>query len=260
GVHAPVSACASGAEALAHGLDMIRTGRADVVVAGGTEAAIHALPLAGFAAMMALSKRNDEPERASRPYDKGRDGFVLGEGAGIVVLESARHAARRGVRVYCELAGAGFSADAHHIAQPDPEGIGATRAMRLALENSGMGAGDVDHINAHATSTPQGDVAEALAIHAALGEHAGSAAISGTKSMTGHLLGAAGAVESLATVLAVHHGIAPPTINLDDPDDDVRLDVVGGAARALPKRRLGALCNSFGFGGHNVALAFRTVE
>ncbi|MGH3344092.1 MAG: beta-ketoacyl-ACP synthase II [Carbonactinosporaceae bacterium] len=260
GVHAPVSACASGAEALAHGLDMIRRGRADVVVAGGTEAAIHALPLAGFAAMMALSKRNDEPERASRPFDKGRDGFVLGEGAGIVVLESARHASRRGARIYCELAGAGFSADAHHIAQPDPEGVGATRAMRLALEDARMAPGEVGHINAHATATPQGDFAEALAVRAALGEHAGSAAVSGTKSMTGHLLGAAGAVESLASVLALHHRIAPPTINLDDPDDDVHLDVVGGAARTLPQRRLGALCNSFGFGGHNVALAFRTFE
>ena len=260
GVHTPVSACASGAEAIAYGLDMIRAGRADVVVCGGTEAAIHPLPMAAFSAMMALSKRNDEPERASRPYDKNRDGFVLGEGAAVVVLESAEHAARRGAKVYCEVAGAGMSADSHHIAQPDPVGLGATRAIKLALDDAGMAATDVVHVNAHATSTPQGDVAEAAAIRAALGDAAASVAVSGTKSMTGHLLGAAGAVEAVASILAIHERTAPPTINVDDPDDDVHLDVVRGEPRTLRDGAIGALNNSFGFGGHNVCLAFRSVQ
>jgi 3-oxoacyl-[acyl-carrier-protein] synthase II len=261
GVHTPVSACASGAEAISYGLDMIRHGRADIVVAGGTEACIHPLPLAAFASMMALSKRNDEPERASRPYDKGRDGFVFSEGAGLVVLESAEHAARRGARVYAEVAGAGITSDAHHIAQPDPEGLGATRAIRLALEDAGLAPEEIVHVNAHATSTPQGDLAEALAIHAALGDvPAEGVAVSATKSMTGHLLGAAGAVEAIATILALYHNEAPPTINLDDPDDDVHLDVVGADPRTLPDGPVAALNNSFGFGGHNVALALRSVQ
>ncbi len=257
GVHTPVSACASGAEAIGYGIEMIRSGRADVVVAGGTEAAIHPLPMAAFANMMALSKRNDEPERASRPYDKGRDGFVLGEGAGLVVLESAEHAARRGARIYCEAAGLGMTADSHHIAQPDPEGLGATRAIRLALADAGLTPEQVAHINAHATSTPQGDIAEAVAIRAALGAATDAVAVSGTKSMTGHLLGAAGAVEAIAAILALYRRLAPPTINLEDPDDDVRLDVVHGEPRQLPDGEIAALNNSFGFGGHNVALAFR---
>lgn len=256
GVHTPVSACASGAEALAWGLLMIRLGRADVVLAGGTEAAIHALPLTAFAAMMALSKRNDEPERASRPYDKARDGFVLSEGAGVVVLESAEHAARRGARVYCTLSGAGMTSDAHHIAQPDPVGVGAARAMRFALEDAGVRPDQVVHLNAHATSTQQGDVAEAQAVRAVLGEAADRAAVSATKSMTGHLLGGAGAVESVATILALYHRTAPPTANLDDPDDEVKLDVVRGEPRTLPDGEIVALNNSFGFGGHNVALTF----
>jgi 3-oxoacyl-[acyl-carrier-protein] synthase II len=235
---------------------MIRLGRADVVLAGGTEAAIHALPLTAFAAMMALSKRNDEPERASRPYDKARDGFVLSEGAGVVVLESAEHAARRGARVYCTLSGAGMTADAHHIAQPDPVGVGAARAMRFALEDAGVGPDQVVHLNAHATSTQQGDVAEAQAVRAVLGEAADRAAVSATKSMTGHLLGGAGAVESVATILALYHRTAPPTANLDDPDDEVKLDVVRGEPRTLPDGEITALNNSFGFGGHNVALTF----
>jgi 3-oxoacyl-[acyl-carrier-protein] synthase II len=258
GVHTPVSACASGAEALAYGLEMIRNGRADVVVCGGTEAAIHPLPLAAFANMMALSKRNDEPQRASRPYDKGRDGFVLGEGAGIVVLESAEHAAARGARVYAELAGAGISADAHHIAQPDPDGTGAIAAMRSALADSGLAAGDVKHINAHATSTPVGDIAEAVAIRAALGGAAADVAVSSTKSMTGHLLGGAGAVEAIATILAVFSRTAPPTINVDDFDDEIDLDVVRHDSRSLGDGEIAALNNSFGFGGHNVALAIRS--
>jgi 3-oxoacyl-[acyl-carrier-protein] synthase II len=258
GVHTPVSACASGAEAIAYGMDMIRAGRADVVVCGGTEAAIHPLPMAAFGAMMALSKRNDEPERASRPYDKNRDGFVLGEGAAIVVLESAEHAERRGARIYCEVAGAGMTADSHHIAQPDPVGLGATRAIKLALDDAGMAADEVVHVNAHATSTPQGDVAEAGALRAALGDAAASVAVSGTKSMTGHLLGAAGALEAVATILAIFERTAPPTINVEDPDDDVHLDLVVNEPRTLPDGVIGALNNSFGFGGHNVCLAFRS--
>jgi 3-oxoacyl-[acyl-carrier-protein] synthase II len=259
GVHTPVSACASGAEALSYGLDMIRHGRADIVVAGGTEAAIHPLPLAAFANMMALSKRNDEPERASRPYDKGRDGFVLGEGAGMVVLESAEHAEARGVRIYAELAGAGISADSHHIAQPDPSGAGAITAMRNALDDGDLEPADVRHLNAHATSTPVGDIAEAVAIRIALGDAAGNVAVTSTKSMTGHLLGGAGAVESIATVLALYHRTAPPTINVDDLDDEIGLDIVRGESRPLGDGTLAALNNSFGFGGHNVALAFRSV-
>jgi 3-oxoacyl-[acyl-carrier-protein] synthase II len=258
GVHTPISACASGAEAIGQALAMIRAGRADVVVCGGTEAAIHPLPIAAFANMQALSRRNDEPERASRPYDKGRDGFVYGEGAGVLVLESAEHAAARGTRVYAEVAGVGMTSDAHHIAQPDPVGAGAAQAIADALADAGLDPADVAHVNAHATSTPQGDVAESVAIRTALGDAADRVAVSATKSMTGHLLGAAGALESIATVLAVTHRTAPPTINLEDPDDDVDLDVVSGTPRALPAGDISALNNSFGFGGHNVALAFRS--
>lgn len=257
GVHTPVSACASGNEAIALGIDLIRLGRADVVVVGGTEAAIHQLPLAAFSNMMALSKRNDEPALASRPWDKGRDGFVMGEGAAVLVLESAEHAAARGARVYAEAAGSGITADSHDIAQPDPAGAGATRAMKLALRDADMAPGDVRHINAHATSTPQGDVAEALAIRTALGEAADRAVITSTKSMTGHLLGAAGALESLATVLALHHRTVPATINLDDAED-VGLDLAS-KVRELDQGDLAALNNSFGFGGHNVAIAFRSI-
>ncbi len=259
GVHTPVSACSSGAEAIAYAVDMIRNGRADIVAAGGTEAAIHPLPLAGFAAMQALSTRNDEPERASRPYDKGRDGFVLGEGAGVIVLETLEHARGRGATIYGEIAGSGISADAHHIAQPDPVGAGASRAMAMAIESAGATPSDVVHINAHATSTPVGDLAEAEAIRKALGDATDGLCVSGTKSMTGHLLGAAGAVETIATILALRDRKAPPTTNLDDPDDDVHLDVVNGTPRELPAGDLLALNNSFGFGGHNVALAIRSV-
>jgi 3-oxoacyl-[acyl-carrier-protein] synthase II len=259
GVHTPVSACASGAEAIAYGVEMIRTGRADVAVVGGTEAAIHELPVAGFAAMQALSTRNDEPERASRPYDKGRDGFVLGEGAAILVLESAEHARARGAKVYAEIAGAGLTSDGYHIAAPDPSGSGAARAMQAALEDADAVPGDVKHINAHATSTPVGDTAESEAIRTALGQDADNVCVSATKSMTGHLLGAAGAVEAVAVILALHHRSAPPTINLEDHDDDVRLDVVAGTPRALGDGPMLALNNSFGFGGHNVALAIRSV-
>ncbi len=258
GVHTPVSACASGNEAIALGIDMIRLGRADVVVVGGTEAAVHALPMAAFGQMMALSKRNDEPERASRPWDRGRDGFVLGEGAAVLVLESEEHAKARGAHVYAEAAGAGITADSHDIAQPDPSGLGATRAMKMALREADLEASDIVHINAHATSTPQGDVAEAMAIRNALGESAAeSVVVSSTKSMTGHLLGAAGALESVATILALRDRMVPPTINLEDPED-VGLDLAG-EERKLADGQIAALNNSFGFGGHNVAIAFRSV-
>ncbi len=257
GVHTPVSACASGNEAIALGIDMIRLGRADVVVVGGTEAAVHPLPMAAFGNMMALSKRNDDPEGASRPWDKGRDGFVLGEGAAALVLESEEHARARGAKVYAEAAGAGITADSHDIAQPDPVGRGATRAMQMALREAGMSPEEVVHINAHATSTPQGDLAEATAIKNALGPAAAHVLLTSTKSMTGHLLGAAGALESLATVLSLHHRIVPPTINLEDPED-IGMEIAT-EQRKLGDGDLAALNNSFGFGGHNVALAFRSV-
>ena len=257
GVHTPVSACASGNEAIALGIDLIRLGRADVVVCGGTEAAVHALPMAAFGQMMALSKRNDDPTAASRPWDKGRDGFVLGEGAAVVVLESAEHAEARGARIYAEAAGAGITSDSHDIAQPDPAGLGATRAMTIALREGELSASDISHINAHATSTPQGDVAEAGAIRSALGAAVSDVVVTSTKSMTGHLLGAAGALESVATVLALHHRVVPPTINLDDPED-VGLDIAE-KQRPLPSGDVAAINNSFGFGGHNVALVFRSL-
>ncbi len=250
GVHAPVSACASGAEAIAMGLDIIRSGRADVVVVGGAEACIHPLPLAGFSQMQALSTRNDDPEAASRPFDKGRDGFVLGEGAGVLVLERAEYAQARGARIYSRLIGAGMTADAHHIAAPDPVGAGASRAIQLAVRDAGLTPADIGHVNAHATATPVGDKAEAAAILGSLGDHT---VVTSTKSMTGHLLGAAGAVEAIATLLAIKHGIVPPTRNLDDPDDDISLDI----ARKPREFHLRAAVNdSFGFGGHNVALVF----
>jgi 3-oxoacyl-[acyl-carrier-protein] synthase II len=258
GVHTPVSACASGNEAIALGVDQIRLGRADVVVVGGCEAAISALPVAAFGQMMALSKRNDEPERASRPWDVGRDGFLLGEGAGILVLESAEYAAARGATVYAEVAGAGMTADGHDIAQPEPHGAGASRAMQRALLEGDLAAGDVVHINAHATSTPQGDIAESLAIRTALGGAADRAVATAPKSMIGHLLGAAGAVESIATVLALHHRVVPPTINVDEKDEKIELDIAT-EPRKLADGDLAALNNSFGFGGHNVAIAFKTV-
>ncbi|MEI6362331.1 MAG: beta-ketoacyl-ACP synthase II [Actinomycetes bacterium] len=259
GVHTPVSACASGAEAISYGARMIQTGRADVVIAGGTEACIHPITMAGFAAMRALSTRNDDPEAASRPYDLGRDGFVMGEGAGIVVLESAEHAAARGAKIYGIYAGSGLTSDGHHIAQPDPEGKGAARAMGLALEDAGLTPADIVHVNAHATSTPQGDIAEATAIRLALGADTDHAVVTGTKSMTGHLLGGAGAVESIFTILAVRDRLVPPTANLVDLDPAVPLDVAAGAPRELPAGDIAALNNSFGFGGHDVALVFRSV-
>ncbi len=251
GVHAPVSACATGAEAIAWALDILRAGRADVVVTGGAEAVIHPLPIAGFASMRAMSTRNDDPEGASRPFDKARDGFVLGEGSGSVVLETEEHARARGARVYARLAGAAMTSDGYDIVQPDPEGNGIVRAIDAALRDANVAPSDVRHVNAHATSTPVGDIAEIAALRRARVEQA---VVTSTKSMTGHLLGAAGAVESIATILAVHHGVVPPTINLDDPDDHLDLDVAALKARYLDIPA--ALNDSFGFGGHNAVLVF----
>jgi 3-oxoacyl-[acyl-carrier-protein] synthase II len=249
GVHTPVSACASGAEAIAYGLDLIQLDRVDVVVVGGTEACIHPLNIAGFAQMRAMSTRNDEPERASRPFDKGRDGFVLGEGSGALVLERRAAAQERGRTPYAVLAGAGITSDAYDIVQPDPSG--QVRAMRLALKRSAVPVDDVVHVNAHGTSTPVGDMGEASAIAEIFGT---DTVVTSTKSMTGHLLGAAGAIESVATVLAVQNDVVPPTINLDDPDDELRVDVPR-EARQMPIPA--AMNDSFGFGGHNVSLIFR---
>ena len=252
GVHTPVSACASGAEAISWAVDLIRSGRVDVAVVGGTEAVVHPLPMAGFAQMRALSTRNDEPERASRPFDKGRDGFVLGEGAGILVLERAEFAAARGRKAYAVIAGTGITSDGYHITAPDPAGTGAARAITLAVQDAGLTAADVVHVNAHATSTPVGDVAEAKAVRAAVGDHP---LVSAPKSMLGHLLGAAGAVETIATVLSVRDDVIPPTRNLDDLDDDIELDVVRVEPRRIPVPA--AVNDAFGFGGHNVAVAVR---
>jgi 3-oxoacyl-[acyl-carrier-protein] synthase II len=259
GVHTTVSACASGAEAIGYAMEMIRSGRADVVLAGGTEAAIIPLNIAAFAAMRALCiSRNDDPQRASRPFDKGRDGFVLGEGAGMVVLESAEHAAARGARVHAIAAGVGYSADAHHIAQPEPSGSGITLAIQRVLADAGLNPEQVTHVNAHATSTPAGDVVECQAVASALGPAASGVVVSATKSMIGHLLGGAGAVESVAAILALRDRVAPPTINLEDPDDDSGLQIATEATKLEPRGTapMAVLNNSFGFGGHNVALAF----
>ncbi|MER8014416.1 beta-ketoacyl-ACP synthase II [Streptomyces griseoluteus] len=259
GVHTPVSACASGAEAIGYAIEMIRTGRADVVVAGGTEAAIHPLPIVAFGNMMAMSKNNDDPEGASRPYDSGRDGFVLGEGAGVIVLESEEHAKARGARVYAEAIGQGISADAHHITQPEPSGNGIAQALQNLLDSTDLKPAEIVHVNAHATSTPQGDVAEIKALRKVFGDDVDHMAISATKSMTGHLLGGAGGIETVASILALVNRTAPPTINVTELDAEVNADVVVGEPRRLPEGRIAALNDSFGFGGHNVVLAFRTV-
>ncbi len=259
GVHAPVSACASGAEAISYAARMIQTGRADVVIAGGTEAAIHPITMAGFAAMRALSTRNDDPTAASRPYDIDRDGFVMGEGAGIIVMESEEFAAARGATILGRYGGAGLTSDGHHIAQPDPEGAGAARAISQALADAQLDPTDIAHVNAHATSTPQGDIAEAVAIRRALGSATDSIYVAGTKSMTGHLLGGAGAIESIYTMLALRDRVAPPTANLINLDPEVDLYVNGQGPTALPSGDIAAINNSFGFGGHDVAVIFRSV-
>ncbi|MDM7831499.1 beta-ketoacyl-[acyl-carrier-protein] synthase family protein [Cellulomonas edaphi] len=259
GAHAVVSACATGAEAIGYGVDMIRSGRADIVIAGGTEATIHPMPIAAFAASRTLSLRNDDPQAASRPYDVDRDGFVIGEGAGVVVLESAAHAAARGARVYGRIAGVGLSADGYHITSPEPSGDGQIRAMKAALAESDVTAADVVHVNAHATSTVVGDLIEARSVRGALGEDSDHVALSATKSMTGHLLGGAGALETIFTVLAVRDRQAPPTINVETPDPELVLDLVRDKPRQLRDGDVAALNNSFGFGGHNVALVVTSV-
>ncbi len=258
GAHSLVSACASGAEAIGYGIDMIRSGRADVVMAGGTEAAIMALNIAAFAVMRAMSTRNDEPERASRPWDKARDGFVLGEGAGMLVLESLSHARERDATIYAVAAGAGYSSDAYHIAHPAPDGAGVIAAITRGLADAQVDPGRVVHVNAHATSTPEGDVVEAQALAKALGTAIDGVIVTSTKSMTGHLLGGAGAIESVAAILALREQVAPPTINLDDMDEDVPVEVAT-EPRPLSKRGsepMAVLNNAFGFGGHNVSLVF----
>ena len=254
-----VSACASSTEAIANAYEHLQAGLADVVIAGGTESAVHPLPIAAFASMQALSKRNDSPATASRPYDRNRDGFVLGEGAGTLVLETEEHALARGARIYAELAGGAVTSDSFHITAPDPEGSAAARAMLGALEAAGSRPEDVVHINAHATSTPVGDIAEYNAMLRVFGDHLPGIAVSATKASTGHLLGGAGAVEAIFTILALHHRTAPPTINLTEQDPEIPLDVVT-SPRALGDGPLLAISNSFGFGGHNAVVAFRSYE
>jgi len=257
GAHTPVSACASSTESLSWAVDLIRLGRADIVIAGGTEACIHPLPMSAFASMKALSNREDDPAGASRPYDKSRDGFVLGEGAALLVLESEEHALARGAYIYAEVGGVGVTSDAYHMAAPDPSGVGAARAMRIAMAEAGAVPSDIVHINAHATSTPAGDVAEAGAIEAVLGEATAGAAVTATKSMTGHMLGAAGAVEAIITVLTIRDGIAPAIRNLEDPDEAITLDLIRHDNRKIDFTGKAALSNSFGFGGANAAVVIR---
>ncbi len=255
GVHAPVSACASSNEAIALGSNMLRLGEADVAMVGGSEAVIHAMPIGAFAQMQALSRRNDEPERASRPWDVDRDGFVIGEGAAMLVIETLEHARARGARIYGTLAGAGITADSHDLVQPEPTGAGQQMAMVKALRHAGLSPADIRHVNAHGTSTPQGDITEAKSIRAALGQAADQAVVTSTKSMTGHLLGGAGALETLASVMALKERIVPPTINLDNMEPGLEIDIAANEPRRLPAGPLAALNNSFGFGGHNVAVA-----
>jgi 3-oxoacyl-[acyl-carrier-protein] synthase II len=256
GVHSPVSACATSAEAIAGALEMIRNNRADIVVAGGTEACVNRLAIAAFASMRALSTRNEEPELASRPYDINRDGFVMGEGAGALILEEEQHAIKRGAKIYGVVSGAGMSSDGYHIAAPEPEGAGAARAMKFALTDANAKATDVVHINAHATSTPVGDIAEYKAMRSALGGALDNVVVTATKSMTGHLLGGAGAVESVFTILGLKEGLIPPTLNLDNQDEEIKVNVAKNKPFKLSSDANFALNNSFGFGGHNVCIAF----
>ncbi|MER7011544.1 beta-ketoacyl-[acyl-carrier-protein] synthase family protein [Saccharopolyspora sp. NPDC000359] len=251
GVHSPASACASGAEGLAKGFDMIQQGHADVVVAGGAEACIHPITIAGFAQARTLSTRNDDPDRASRPFDVDRDGFVMGEGAGVIVLESAEHAKARGARIYARLAGTGITSDAYHITGSHPDGRGQIGAMRKALRSADLEPSDIGHVNAHATSTVVGDVGEANSVRQAIGA---DAVVTAPKGSLGHLVGGAGAVESIITILSLQHGVIPATRNMDKQDPKVELDVVADKPRHV--EQTAAINNAFGFGGHNVALAF----
>ncbi|MHA6667976.1 beta-ketoacyl-[acyl-carrier-protein] synthase family protein [Homoserinimonas sp. A447] len=258
GARTTVSACASGTESIVNAYAHLQAGLTDVVIAGGSEAAIHPLPIAAFAAMQALSKRNDSPATASRPYDVSRDGFVLGEGGGAIVLETEEHALARGARIYAELTGGSVTSDAHHITAPDPEGSAAARAMKMAIDQAGASIDQVSHINAHATSTPVGDIAEYNALLRIFGDRLPEIPVSATKAATGHLLGGTGALEAIFTILALHERTAPPTINLNEQDPAIPLDVVT-SPRPLGGGPLFALSNSFGFGGHNAVVAFRSV-
>jgi 3-oxoacyl-[acyl-carrier-protein] synthase II len=258
GVRTAVSACASGNESIANAFRRIQLGEADVVVAGGAEAAIHPMPIAAFAAMHALSKRNDDPTKASRPYDTDRDGFVMGEGAGALVLETLESAQARGAKIYCEIVGGSVTSDAYHITAPDPEGSGAARAVLAALAQAGADITDVEHVNAHATSTPVGDIAEYTAIKRVFGDHTQNLVVAATKSATGHLLGGAGAIEAIFTILALKEQTAPPTINLDNQDPAIDLYVPRTPTK-LTRPDAVAISNSFGFGGHNAVLAFRNL-
>ena len=253
-----VSACASSTESIANAYDHLQQGLADVIVAGGTESVIHPFTISAFAGMQALSKRNDDPATASRPYDISRDGFVMGEGAATIVMETEEHALARGAHIYAEIAGGGVTSDSYHITAPDPEGRGAARAIYAALEQAGATVDDVAHINAHATSTPVGDIAEYKALVAVFGDRLGDIPVSATKGATGHLLGGTGALEAIFTILALRDRTAPPTINITEQDPQIPLDVVT-APRALPEGPLLAISNSFGFGGHNSVLAIRSV-
>ncbi|GAB3617044.1 beta-ketoacyl-[acyl-carrier-protein] synthase family protein [Okibacterium endophyticum] len=253
-----VSACASSTESIANAYDHLQAGLADVIIAGGSEAAIHPLPIAAFASMQALSRRNDDPASASRPYDSTRDGFVLGEGGAALVVETLEHAQARGAHIYAELLGGSVTSDAFHITAPDPEGSAAARAMKDAIENAGLSLNDVAHINAHATSTPVGDIAEYNALRRVFGDHLDNINVTATKASTGHLLGGAGAIEAIFTVKALSERVAPPTINLSDQDPAIPLDVVT-EPRQLGSGDLLAISNSFGFGGHNAVVAFRSV-
>jgi len=257
---ATVSACASSTNALIDAFNYVRLGKADVMVTGGSEAAITAAGIGGFNALKALSERNDDPATASRPFDKERDGFIMGEGAGAVVLEEYEHAIARGAKIYCEMVGGGMSADAYHLTAPHPEGLGATNVMRNALEDAGMKAEDVDYVNVHGTSTPLGDVAEIKAVQAVFGDHAYNLNISSTKSMTGHLLGAAGAIEAIACILAIQHQTVPPTINHQNDDEafDPKLNLTFNQAQKREIRA--ALSNTFGFGGHNASVVFKKID
>jgi len=258
GVRTAVSACASGNESIANGFHRIQDGEADVVVAGGAEAAIHPLPVAAFAAMHALSKRNDDPQAASRPYDVDRDGFVMGEGAGALVLEEYEAAKARGAKIYCEIVGGSVTSDAYHITAPDPEGSGAARAVLAALDQAGAAPSDVEHVNAHATSTPVGDIAEYTALKRVFGDHTDSLVVTATKGATGHLLGGAGAIEAIFTILALREQMSPGTLNLDNQDPEIPLNVPAKPT-ALNRHDAVAISNSFGFGGHNAVLAFRNI-
>lgn len=258
--YAVVSACASSTNAVIDAFDVIRLGKADVIVTGGSEAVISAAGLGGFNAMKALSERNDDPKTASRPFDKDRDGFVMGEGSGVLILEELEHALKRGATIYCEIAGGGATADAHHITAPHPEGLGANNVMKAALKDAGLQPSDIDYINVHGTSTPLGDIAETKAILNVFGDHAYNLNISSTKSMTGHCLGAAGALEAIACVMSVKHDIVPPTINhfTDDPELDNRLNFTFNQSEKRIVRA--ALSNTFGFGGHNASVIVKKFD